>query len=166
MGASQHTISTHLILLSSMQPFNVGFFWKNVIITLFAYMGIIKIIVMRETQQIVKFLKIIKSSKSISQMLTYPRTALRILQVLGVQYKKPLLVVTWWCSFLLLRLFNHSALQNHPGEHGNSYEHQREKHWQLLSLVARVRERGWATGSDIRKKKKDYNLIKVKELPA
>lgn len=64
---------------------------------------------------------------------TYPRTAFRILQVLGVQYKKSFFVVAWRCSFLLLRFFDHHSLQNHPGEHGDCYTQQNEKHWQVLA---------------------------------
>lgn len=36
IGTSLHTISTHLILDSSMQPLIIGFFWKNVIVTLYS----------------------------------------------------------------------------------------------------------------------------------
>ena len=33
IGSSQHTISTHLILESSIQPFIMGFFWNNKTVT-------------------------------------------------------------------------------------------------------------------------------------
>lgn len=43
-------------------------------------------------------------------LFSYPRTVLRILQILCVQHKEPLFVVAWRSSFLLLWFFDHWAL--------------------------------------------------------
>lgn len=68
---------------------------------------------------------------------TYPRTTFRILQVLGIQHKKSLFIVTGWHSLLLLRFFDQSSLQNHPGEHFTSYEKHNEKYCLVLSYQER-----------------------------